>query len=81
MALIRAVIRKNSIYTVSVLIASMADSSIFLSECTRRVLPVYIFLTRDVAPPSAVCIVSSTSSISSSSVCWGCVCDLLIGWP
>ena len=78
MSMIRAVI---SIYTVSVLIASMAASIIFLSACTRRVFPVEIFLSRDVAPLSAMCIVSSTSSICSSSVCWCCVCGLLIGWP
>ena len=71
MSLIRAVIRKNSIiYTVSVLIASMAASIIFLSAGTRRVFPVEIFLNRDVVPLSAMCIVSSTSSICSSSFCW-----------
>ena len=79
--LIRAVLRKNSIvYTVSVLIASMAASIIFLSACTRRVFPVEIFLSRDLAPLRAMCIVSSSSSICSSSVCWCCVCGLLIGW-
>ena len=43
------------IYTVSVLIASMAASIIFLSAGTRRVFPVEIFLSRDVAPVSAIC--------------------------
>ena len=41
----------------------MATSIIFLSAGTRRVFPVEIFLSRDVAPVSAICIVSSTSSI------------------
>ena len=59
----RAVIRKNSIiYTLSVLMVSMAASLIFLSVGTRRVYPVEIFLSRDVAPMSAMCIVSSASS-------------------
>ena len=67
------------IYRVSVLIASMAASIIFLSAGTRRVFPVEIFLSRDVAPLSAIYIVSSTSSIYSSSCCWclvciGCIC-------
>ena len=62
LALIRAVIRKNSIiYTVSVFIASMDASIIFLSECTSRVFPVEIFLSSHVAL-STMCIVSSTSS-------------------
>ena len=42
--------------------------------------PVEILLSRDVAPLSEMCIVSNTSSICSSSVYWGCVCGLLIGW-
>ena len=70
MALTRAVIRSNSIiYTVSVLIASMAASIIFLSAGTIRVFPVEIFLGRDVAPVNEICIVSSASSICSSSFC------------
>ena len=66
MELKRAVIRNNNIiYTLSVLIASI----IFLSAGTRRVFPVEIFLIRDVEPVSAMCIVSCTSSICSSSFC------------
>ena len=69
MSLIRAVIRSKSvIYTVSVLITSMAASIIF-SACTRRVFPLEILLSRDVAQVSAMCIVSSTSSVCSSSAC------------
>ena len=76
-----AVIRENSIiYTVSVLIASMAASIIFLRAGTRRVFPAEILLSSDVAPLSVMCIVSSTSSICSSSVSWCCICGLLIGW-
>ena len=52
----------------------MAASIIFLSAGTRRVFQVEIFLSRDVAPVSAMCIVSSTSSICSSSFCWCFVC-------
>ena len=70
----------SSAYTVSELIASMAASIIFLSACSRRVFPVEIFLSRDVTPLSAIFIVSSTSSICFSSVCWWRVCGLLIGW-
>ena len=51
-----------------VLIASMASSIIFLSAGTRRGFPVEV-LSRDVSPVSAMCIVSSTSSICSSSIC------------
>ena len=81
MAIIRAVSRNNSIiFTVSVLIASMAASIIFLSADTRRVFPVEILLSRNVAPVSAMCIVSITWSICSSAVCWCCVCGFLIGW-
>ena len=54
------------IVTVSVLISPMAASIIFLGACTRRVFPVDIFLSKDVAPVSATCIVSSTSSVCSS---------------
>ena len=57
-AQIRAVIKnKIIIYTVSVLIASMIASIIFLSAGTRRVFSVEIFLCRDVAPVSAMFIV------------------------
>ena len=63
---------------VSVLIASMAASIIFLRAGTRRVFPVEIFLSREVAPLSAICIVSSTSSICSSFCCCF-VCILLTG--
>ena len=63
---------------VSVLIVSMASFIIFLSAGTRRVFPVEILLSRDVSPVTAMCIVSSTSSICSSSVC--CVVTLLTGW-
>ena len=62
------------IYRVSVLIASMAASIIFLSAGTRRVFPEEIFFSRDVAALSANCIVSSTSSICSSLCCWCLVC-------
>ena len=56
--MIRDVIRKNNIiYTVSVSIWSMAASIIFLTACTRRVFPVDTFLSRYVAPLSAMCIV------------------------
>ena len=45
-----AFIRDNIItYTVSVLIAHMASYIIFLSAGTRRVFPVEVFLSRDVA--------------------------------
>ena len=67
---IRAVIRNSSIiYTVSLLIAYMAVSIIFLSAGTRRVFPSEIFHSRDVAQVSEMCIVSSTSFICSSSFC------------
>ena len=62
------------LFCLSVLIASMADSNIFLSAGTRRAFPVEILLSRDVA----MCIVSSTSSLCSSSVC--CVSGLLTCW-
>ena len=45
------------IYTVSVLIASMVASIIFLSAGTRRVFPVEILLSSDVAPVSAMFLV------------------------
>ena len=81
MVLIGAVIRNTSIiYTVSVLITSMAASIMFLSTGTRRVFPFEIFLGRDVAPVSAMRIVFSASSICSSLFCWCCVCGMLIGW-
>ena len=81
MALIRAVIINNIIiYTVSALISSRAAFIIFFSAGTRRVFPVEIFLSRDVAPVSAMFIVSSTSSIYLSLFCWCCVCGLLLGW-
>ena len=68
--LIKAVIRNNGIIcTVSALIASMAYSIIFLGASIRRVFPSVIFLSRDVAPVSAMCIVSSTSSICSTLFC------------
>ena len=51
----------------------MAESIIFLGAGTRRVFPVEIILSSDVAPVSTMCIVSSTSSICSVSVCWCCV--------
>ena len=41
----------------------MAASIIFLSEGTRRVLPVEILLDRNVAPVSEMCIVSSISNL------------------
>ena len=47
-------------------ITSIAASIIFLSTNTRRMFLVEIFLSRDVAPLRAMCIVSSTSSICSS---------------
>ena len=76
-----SLLRKNNIiYTASVFISSMAASIIFLSAGTRRVFPVEILLSRDVAPVSVMCIVASTSSICSIAVCWCCVCGLLIGW-
>ena len=56
----------------------MAASIIFLRAGTRRVFPVEIFLSREVAPLSAICIVSSTSSICSSFCCCF-VCILLTG--
>ena len=68
------------IYTVSVLIASMAVSIIFLSAGSRRVFPVEFLLGSDVAPVSAMWIVSSTSSICSSSVSWCCVFMWLADW-
>ena len=68
------------IYTVNALLASMVDSIIFLSAGTRRVFPVEIFLSRDVAPVSAMFIASSTSSICPSMLCWCYVCGLLLGW-
>ena len=47
----RAVIRNKSIiYTVSVLTTSMAASIIFFRGSTRRVFPVEILLSSDVAP-------------------------------
>ena len=54
----------------------MAASIIFLGAGTRRVFPAEIFLTRDVAQVSAMFIVSGTSSICSSLLCW-CVCGLV----
>ena len=60
------------------LIASMAASIIFLSAGTRRVFPAEIFLNRDVAPVSAICMVSSTSSICSS-FSWHIACSLPAG--
>ena len=63
---------------ISALISSMGASIIFLSAGTRRVFPVEILMSRDIAPVNAMCIVSSTSSICSSPVC--CVCALLTGW-
>ena len=75
------VIRNNSIiYTVSVLIMSMVACFIFLITGTRRVVPIKIFLSKDLAPVSEMIIVSSTSSICSSSLCWCCVRGLLTGW-
>ena len=68
------------IYRVSALIGSMAASIIFLSAGTRRVFSVEIFLIMDVAPVTAMFIVSSTSSICSSLFCWCCVCGLLLIW-
>ena len=51
MALKLAVIGNNSIiYTLSVLIASMAASIIFLSASIRRVFPVELLLSSDVKP-------------------------------
>ena len=80
MALIRVGIRNNIfIYTVSVLIASMATSIIFLSTCTRRVYPVEIFLSRDVSLVSAMFMVSITLFICSFLFGW-CACGLLFGW-
>ena len=54
------------------------SSIIFLSAGTRRVFPVEIFLNRDVAPVSAICMVSSTSSICSSFP-WRIACSLPTG--
>ena len=77
----QGVIRNNSIiYTVSVLVASIAASILLLSAGTRRVFPVEIILSRYVAQVSAMCIVSSILSNCSSSVCSCGVCGLLIGW-
>ena len=74
----RAVITNYIMYTVSVFIASMAASIIFLSVGTRRVFPAEIFLNRDVASVSAICMVSSTSSICSS-FSWRIACSLPAG--
>ena len=52
----------------------------FFSADTRQVFLVEIFLSMDVASVIAMCIVSSTSSISSSKFCWCYVCGLLLGW-
>ena len=60
------------------LIASMAASIIFLSAGTRRVFTAEIFLNRDVAPVSAIWMVSSTSSICSS-FSWRIACGLPAG--
>ena len=51
-----------------------------LSADTIRVFPVEVFLSRDVAPVSAICIVSSTSYNCSSSFCWCFACSLPTGW-
>ena len=68
MALKRVVGLNNYVfYTLRVLIASM-DASIFLSACTRPLFPVEIFISRDVAQVSAMCIVSSTCPSCCSSM-------------